>query len=280
MGFTKLDSGIVDSSIWSQPYATRIVWVTMLARSDPFGFVGASVIGLARSANVTVPECEAALIHLQAKDPDSRSPEFDGRRIETCERGWRILNYVTFRNKTYSNNPSAVRMRKLRSRHIPSQVTPARHLSEYEYVSESSTGNRGVEEGVKQECLQPANGQLHMPFEEFREKLGAAFGRKPSIQWGYLDQQMAAACCRRPDVRAELAEIVNWKRTAGKWGVRTVTKCLEEWDACLDKARAPKSDPDQDPTHQETRSGPSREPPPNTPEHAAWEKRIMREVLR
>ena len=96
--FTKLLSSIVSSSIWCEDDATRCVWITMLALADQDGYVGASVPGLARIANVTVEQCQIALGKFLEPDPHSRSSEHDGRRIEIADRGWTLLNHRRVRD--------------------------------------------------------------------------------------------------------------------------------------------------------------------------------------
>jgi len=91
-GFTKLWAEITDSSIWNEDDKTRIVWITMLARMGPDYMVRASVGGLAHLARVSREDCEKAIEKLSSPDPDSRSTEFEGRRIELVEGGFFILN--------------------------------------------------------------------------------------------------------------------------------------------------------------------------------------------
>jgi hypothetical protein len=98
-GFTKLFNSILDSTIWSEDNHTRLVWITMLAMADRRGHVDASVPGLAIRARVPISECEQALAILAAPDKYSRSSAFEGRRIETIEGGWRLLNYLAYRRK-------------------------------------------------------------------------------------------------------------------------------------------------------------------------------------
>lgn len=114
MGFTKLDSGIVSSSIWSEPPSTRVVWITMLAMSNSEGMVRASASGIQRLSNVTEEECAHALETLQDPDIDSRSLVHEGRRIERVDGGWLILNYTKYREFTYADTPDAIRMRRKR----------------------------------------------------------------------------------------------------------------------------------------------------------------------
>ena len=96
--FTKLFGSITDSTIWAEDHPTRLVWITMLAMADRNGYVGASVPGLANRARVTVEECAAALEKFASPDVYSRSQEHGGRRIETADRGWVLLNYERFRD--------------------------------------------------------------------------------------------------------------------------------------------------------------------------------------
>ncbi len=69
----------------------------MLAISDPYGIVSASIPGLASVANVSVDHARNAVKNLLSPDPDSRTKDFGGRRIEEIDGGWRILNYVKYR---------------------------------------------------------------------------------------------------------------------------------------------------------------------------------------
>jgi hypothetical protein len=102
MGFTKLFSDIVMSTIWREDDKTRLVWITMLATADAQGIVNTSVPGLADAARVKVVECRQALKKLSDPDPDSRSKENEGRRIIEVEGGFLILNYQKYREKNVS----------------------------------------------------------------------------------------------------------------------------------------------------------------------------------
>lgn len=96
-GFTKLFSGIVFSTVWREEMHVKVVWVTMLALADRNGVVNASVPGLADASRVTVEQCRDALSRFMAPDADSRTKEHDGRRIEEVDGGWRLLNYLKYR---------------------------------------------------------------------------------------------------------------------------------------------------------------------------------------
>lgn len=95
--FTKLFSGITESTVWVEPYATRVLWVSMLSWADKRGRVFGSVPGIARRAGINVDEAEAALASFLSPDRHSRTKDNDGRRIEPIDGGWRLLNYAKYR---------------------------------------------------------------------------------------------------------------------------------------------------------------------------------------
>ncbi|MFZ2644090.1 MAG: hypothetical protein WA117_24070, partial [Verrucomicrobiia bacterium] len=124
-GYAKLFSDIVDSSIWDEDAETRIVWVTMLALADQTGFVRGSVGWLAAKARVSTETCARAIKRFESPDPHSRNPENEGRRIESFDRGWLLLNYVEHRDRLSNDRVAAQardRMRRYRER--KRNVTP------------------------------------------------------------------------------------------------------------------------------------------------------------
>lgn len=97
VGFTKLFSTIIHSTVWREEMHIKVVWVTMLAMADRNGRVHSSMPGLADASRVTLEQCKEALSHLLAPDPHSRTKEHEGRRIEEIDGGWLLLNYLKYR---------------------------------------------------------------------------------------------------------------------------------------------------------------------------------------
>jgi hypothetical protein len=97
-GYTKLFNSILDSTIWQESNATRLLWITMLAMSNKSGAVQASVPGLARRAGIELGECERGLLCLESPDPYSRTPDHEGRRIRCVDGGWELLNHAKYRD--------------------------------------------------------------------------------------------------------------------------------------------------------------------------------------
>lgn len=98
LGYTKLFSTLVTSTIWQQPNDCRVLWITLLALKDGDDICRATIPYLAQACNLTLQQTETYLEHFQQPDPYSRSQEFEGRRIKKVEEGWFILNGGYYRN--------------------------------------------------------------------------------------------------------------------------------------------------------------------------------------
>ncbi len=114
--FTKLDHNILDSSLWSLEYPTRICWITLLAMANQTGKINSTAPGITHRARITEEECRKALAIFESPDPDSRTPDNDGRRIQRVDGGYQILNYEKYKGHSYSDSPGAVRVRKHRDK--------------------------------------------------------------------------------------------------------------------------------------------------------------------
>jgi hypothetical protein len=90
---------IKTSTIWVNAPHVKVVWINMLLSTDKNGIVEGSIPGLAKDAVVTVEQCREAIAIFLAPDPDSRTKDFEGRRIEEIDGGWRILNHRKYKEK-------------------------------------------------------------------------------------------------------------------------------------------------------------------------------------
>lgn len=144
MSFVKLDTRILNSSLWLDREA-REVFLTALLLASPreltepapeiatrslaltgwsvppgwYGFVEAANVGLIRWAGVEKEEGMAALERLAAPDPESRTPDHDGRRLVRVDGGFVVLNYIRYRDKDHT---AKERMRRYRARHGASRT--------------------------------------------------------------------------------------------------------------------------------------------------------------
>lgn len=97
MTYVKLDTGILLSSIWSEPSDVRVVWITLLAMADQNGMVAASATGVAKMAGLPLGVVTEALELFQSPDPNSRTPDDDGRRLARVDGGYVLLNHAKYR---------------------------------------------------------------------------------------------------------------------------------------------------------------------------------------
>lgn len=138
MGFVKLDSGLLTSTLWAHR-EEREVFITALLMAEPhelreptpqlevdslqetgfivpegwYGFVAAAGPGILRQALVKPGPGMEALRALGRPDPESRSKEFDGRRMVRVDGGYILLNYIKYRDRDYT---AADRSRRYRQR--------------------------------------------------------------------------------------------------------------------------------------------------------------------
>ena len=151
MPFVKLDTGILESTLWIDRSA-RDVFITALLMAEPhetmtetsqievdslketgfkvppgwYGFVRAAGQGIIRRALVEYMEGMDALRTLGACDLQSRSPEFEGRRMVRVDGGFLILNYFKYRDRDYSNAERQARWRERQKRNTVT-ITPVTH---------------------------------------------------------------------------------------------------------------------------------------------------------
>lgn len=138
MAFLKLDVGILDSTLWLER-DLRDIFLAALLMAQPrefgapveqieidslqptgfsvppgwHGFVPAAGLAIISRAGVAREAGLAVLRRLGEPEAESRSQEFDGRRMIRIDGGFVILNYMRYRDHDYG---AAERMRKLRER--------------------------------------------------------------------------------------------------------------------------------------------------------------------
>jgi len=148
MAYTKLFNSIVTSTIWSEDDQTRIVWITMLALADKNGEVQGSVPGLARIAGVTVDACRAAIGKFLAPDPDSRTKDDEGRRIEEIDGGWSLINHRKYREMASDADraeKAAIRQARHRAKVKRNAVTPESRQSHDPVTPESRQNSHATQ---------------------------------------------------------------------------------------------------------------------------------------
>lgn len=98
-GYAKVFSSIADSSIWTMDHKVLRVWIYLLVKCDSTGILEGSIPGLAHNCLMSREDLEWVMGILQAPDPDSRTPDNEGRRVEVVPGGWKVLNYHLYRDR-------------------------------------------------------------------------------------------------------------------------------------------------------------------------------------
>lgn len=141
MAFVKLDCGILNSTLWVER-GPRDVFITALLMAEPhevvedmpqfevrsltktgfvvppgwYGFVQAAGPGIVRMAMAEQEPGMAALEKLGAPDLESRSSEFEGRRLVRVDGGYIVLNYMKYREKDATSADRSRRYREKKRR--------------------------------------------------------------------------------------------------------------------------------------------------------------------
>lgn len=137
MPFVKLDCGILNSTLWVEREC-REIFITSLLMAEPFelrapepqievrtlsltgwvvpvgwyGLVPAAGVGIVHRAGVSNSDAGlAALERLGSVDLESRSKDFDGRRLVRIDGGYLVLNFFKYRDRDYTGAARAARYR-------------------------------------------------------------------------------------------------------------------------------------------------------------------------
>lgn len=205
-GFTKLDPGIVDSSIWAEPPETRIVWITLLAKCDKTGYARLSMSGLQRASNIPIKKVSAALKTLEGPDSDSRTPDNEGRRVRKIDGGWHVLNYELYREN------------------MMEQVAK-------EYLANEKRKQRALKDSV-QTCLDKSR---HVPDTSASASVSVSVleGESPGPKWDECQKWLAAAKKNGADYKESECRSAWLALSANgwRWGRNPVT----DWRSALER---------------------------------------------
>jgi hypothetical protein len=148
MAFVKLDCGLLNSTLWIDREC-REVFITALLMAEPrelridhpqlavrsiertgfivpagwYGLVEAAGQGIVYRAMIDPEPGLAALERLCAPDPQSRSSDFEGRRLARINGGFIVLNFIKYREKDHTGAERAKRYRTRLKASRPSPVT-------------------------------------------------------------------------------------------------------------------------------------------------------------
>jgi hypothetical protein len=234
--YNKIFTKILDSSIWLEPDATRIVWLTCIAAMDEDGFVQfASVANLARRANVSLKAAELAVTRLEGPDSESSDPEHEGRRIERVQGGWIVLNAQKYRSlvtREVAREQTRIRVQRHRAKRAGNGsngkaeksngvVTPSEAVSEARSETEAKNAAAAFVRPAFKERPMPGYRRLKLLHWMWADMIGIlgdhleAFDLEAWMQaidhdgsrvipktWPWLREELIAECHRRGLLKA------------------------------------------------------------------------------
>lgn len=151
MPFVKLDTGILNSTLWIDR-DSREMFITALLMAEPrefveplvqlsvreiketgfvapadwYGYVPAAGVGIIGRAKLEIEPGLAALEKLGSPDIWSRSSRFEGRRLIRINGGFVVLNYMEYRDRDYTAAERQKRYReRQRNKQLHRDVTPS-----------------------------------------------------------------------------------------------------------------------------------------------------------
>ncbi len=161
----------------------------MLAMSDRYGRVWASIPGLAKEAAVSVDACREAVHKFLSPDPDSRTKVAEGRRIEPIDGGWKLINHAKYRSIRDEEERRAYKTEKQReyrsvdksvdnvdkSGQVLNGVDPRAHNAEAEAEADTKKEQKPSPKASPSSFLIPAwiDKDAWVGFEEMRRKIRA-----------------------------------------------------------------------------------------------------------
>ena len=131
--YAKIFASLYQGTLRGNAHAI-LVFTNLLAPADREGCVDKHFRAIADEVGLSVDQVRAAIDYLQSPDPESRSPEKEGRRITPLDGhrkwGWQITNYEKYRTIRCEDDRRAYN-REAQARHRKSKI-----------VNDSDSGSR------------------------------------------------------------------------------------------------------------------------------------------
>jgi hypothetical protein len=226
MPFVKLDCGILDSSLWIER-ESREIFITALLMSEPrefslpmpqihidsleqtgwvvppgwYGFIPAAASGIIRRALVDPAAGLTALKALGSPEADSRTRDFEGRRLVRVDGGFVVLNYMKYRERDYT---AAERQRRHRQRirnDQQKQQSKRRHALCHGVTRNITQAEAEAE--VEVEVEKDLKKEQKIPFGELKHV------RLTAAEYDQLGQKLGTT--KREELIAELDEALGSK---------------------------------------------------------------------
>ena len=270
MAYVKLDTGILNSTLWIEREC-REIFITALLMAEPrdyakplkqiavrtldytgweappgwYGYVPAAGIGIIARSGLDREAGLAALEKLGSPETESRNPQFEGRRLIRIDGGYAILNYMRYRDKDHT---AAERQAKLRARRKAEQALVTRDVDKsHRYVALPSRNITQSDADADAELLTNTRKTLsHSAHNDAHRPKNAT--HLPD-DFALTEERRAYAVSHKIDPEATLIEFRDyWLAASGAkarkrdWDATWRTWCRRAADSKTSGARLPKVD--------------------------------------
>lgn len=150
MGYTPLFETMLTGSLYGRWPHTG-VWACLLSRATHAGVIDESPQSLAAAIGLPVAELMRCIDDFMKPDPDSRTADHEGRRLELIDPhrswGWKVINLSLYRAKASGANQvadgrNAEKVRRYRERHRATpEETANTHSDSYPDTNTDSDKN-------------------------------------------------------------------------------------------------------------------------------------------
>lgn len=257
--FVKLFTQILDSSI-ADDRRLRHFFTDILLCSDAQGFVMMTEAAIARRIGTTTDEVKWGIAELMKPDPRSKTPDHEGRRLETVVGsgyGWRIINfeaYKALRSAEDMREKTRERVRRFRDKQRDSDecnahVTPCNAGNAIQSKSKSKSNTPLPPKGGLVGDL-PKKPKRHKRLTSTEKRttkipantpamisIGAWFGRQESTLWTITEAESLARCNPSEKELAGMEGYYLADHGDKDYRRTSVITLLNNWQSELDRAR-------------------------------------------
>ena len=259
MAFVKLDAGILNSTLWVDRDC-REIFITALLMAHPielrepmpqlqvqrleatgfvvpagwYGFVPAAGPGIIRMAMCDPAAGTEALVRLGNPDPESRTPDFDGRRLVRVDGGYVVLNFIKYREKDNTTKERSARYRERKKELASRRDVDTSHRDDTPNVTQNHQAEAEAEAEVKPPVV-PQGDKIEAPAMPcpYQGIVDAYHELLPSLPKARLMPQS-----RQKALRKIWAWVLSSTKTDGSRRAKTADEAITWLRGYFERARA------------------------------------------
>lgn len=226
-----------------------LVFTNMLAHADSEGCVDKHFRAIADEVGLTVDEVKAAIAQLESPDPESRSPENEGRRIVRINDhrawGWQLVNYAKYReirNDADRREANRIAQAKWRERQKQKKSSKQDVMERNDESSASANGEGEEQEKGKEQGKEPIfrlEPVLSWSPSPEQAEVSSWFGRRPTTVWSAKELKAWKEVAKTFEFSGDEWEALKWYYTQSgcPYLRKDLGTLLNNWSGEIDRAK-------------------------------------------